>query len=53
MSMLILPIRRAQQVVGMVYAENPALPPGGLAEEDAILLRSFKNLLLMNLPVRG
>ncbi len=51
-SFLVLPLKRGGRIVGMVYAENPDLPETGLAEDEVILLRSLKNLLLLAMPAQ-
>ncbi len=52
-SMLILPLRQQGHLVGMVYAEDPQLSPQGLSEEDTVLLRVLKNLMVMSMSDRG
>jgi len=51
-SFLLLPLKRGGRIAGMVYAENPDLPAAGLGEEETILLRSLKNLLLLAMPAQ-
>lgn len=51
-SFLVLPLKRAGRIAGMVYAENPDLPATGLADSEVVLLRSLKNLLLLAMPVQ-